>query len=743
MHFFYKIRFLLLLLTLLAGAALWPGVQRALVVDNSLTVWFLEDDPGLRAYHDFQDRFGNDEVVVLMVHDATTLLTPAYFKAFTALSDSFEALPDVDVVIGPGNAALPAAGLFGVQLKPILTEETTPESLQETLASQPTLRESLFTPDYKTARFVITLKSKTDFDTRRGEILSQIKAVANRQLPQRELLFGGVGIIYAALNTLSQSDFGFFLGVGYLLMFALFTILYRKPLLILYTIGIVILSTYFTLGLYGAAGYRLNLMTVLLPILLMLLGIMDAIHVINERSQLAGQPYTSKESALFALQRTFAPCLFTSLINAVGFLALLTSPMAILKTFGLFAAVGILLSLFFTYLLGVLLLPFTKPASGATAKTGVRIARFAESIIRRKKLFWSLFLGLFLFFAGGMALLKTDTYTLGYLPENHPAVQDHQQMERTWGAYMPLELMVKPKGGLPLYSVDVVRSCEAFTDSVTKLSGMGRVFGFHTLYRGALEARYGINGTRLLGSAGALKQAHLQLQMGYPRLVQSYLHEADTTGRITLSGKMLSAGQLSAKMDSVMQIANATLGTVATITPAGYQPMYANIVNYVTQSQVTSLLLAAGLVFFLVWLFIRNLKLAALTVAPNLFPVLVILGTMGWLGIYLDTATASIGAIVLSFCVDDSVHFIWAYQQSRRAGLSPEAARWATLTHVGPAIVLAALVLFSGYFLMVFGSLKTVQFWGVLTSIAIVAALFGELVLFPLVLDRFDRKSKL
>ena len=259
---------------------------------------------------------------------------------------------------------------------------------------------------------------------------------------------------------------------------------------------------------------------------------------------------------------------------------------------------------------------------------------------------------------------------------------------------------------------------------------------------GALEARYGVNGGRLLGAAGALQQTFLQLRLGYPKLAQSYLNDAGPTGRITLSGNMLSAGALTAKMDSVMGIANATLGKVATVTPAGYQPLYANIVAYVTRSQVTSLLLAAGLVFFLVWAFLRNLKLAALTVAPNLFPVLVMLGAMGWLGIYLDTATASIGAIVLSFCVDDSVHFIWTYRQSRRAGLDPEAARRATLVHVGPAIVLAALVLFSGYFLMIFGSLKTVQYWGMLTSIAIVAALFGELVLFPLVLERFDRKAQ-
>ena len=737
----YKIRYVLLGLTLLAGGLLWPGVQSALVVDNSLTVWFLNDDPGLVAYHDFQQRFGNDEVVIVMVTDRQTVLSPAYFTAFINLTDSLQTIPDVANVLGPGNASLPSPALFGAATTPLLEPETKPDELKDILADQPTLREQLFSDDYRVARFIVVLKNRPDFDQRRGEILDRIKETVNRQLPGKTVLFGGVGIIYAGLNALSQQDFGFFLGVGYFIMFALFWLIYRKPLLLLFTIGLVVLSTYMTLGIYGAFGFRLNLMTVLLPIIIVLLGMMDAIHVINERNQLHETGLSDKDSALEALSRVFYPCLFTTFTTAAGFLALETSPMAILKNFGLFAAIGILLCLFFTYLLGMLLLPITLPSREVTILTGQRLARFVAWMLGEKRVFTGLCVVLIGLFAVGTLFLKTDTYTLGYFPDMHPVVRDHRQMETVWGPYMPLELLVEPRAGQSLYSVAVVQAGLAFADSVKTLPGVGRVFGFFSLYEGGLEARYKTKAGRLLRSRGSLKQVHSQVEKYYPELARNYIHEPTQTGRITVSGAMLSARQLQGKMDTLMCIADATLGRVATVKPAGYQPMYANIVNYVTQSQVNSLLLASGLVFFLVWLFIRDVKLAALTVVPNLFPVLVMLGAMGWLGIGLDTATASIGAIVLSFCVDDSVHFIYAYQQNRRAGNDPATARLATVTHVGPAIVLAALVLFSGYVLMVFGSLKTVQFWGLLTAISIVAALFGELIIFPLVLERFDRKA--
>jgi predicted RND superfamily exporter protein len=243
-----------------------------------------------------------------------------------------------------------------------------------------------------------------------------------------------------------------------------------------------------------------------------------------------------------------------------------------------------------------------------------------------------------------------------------------------------------------------------------------------------------------LRSKSALLGVHKRLARDYPQLAGKFMHAPSGTGRITVSGAMLSAGALRQKLDTLRGIAAATLGGVARVTPAGYQPLYANIVGYVTRSQVDSLLLSFGLVFVLVWLFLRDARLAALTVIPNLFPVLVMLGAMGWLGIYLDTATASIAAIVLSICTDDSIHFIHAYRHHRRLGLSPAQARRETVAHVGPAVVLAGGVLFCGYAFMLLGSLKTVQLWGLLTAIAIAAAMFGELVLFPLVLERFDRE---
>lgn len=741
----HRFRYGFLALLLAAAVALWPGVRAAVQVDNSLEAWFLRNDPSLRAYQDFQQRFGNDEVVIVGIHDPQTLLTPAYFARFRALSRALERLPGVAAVIGPGNAVVPTrAGLLGgAEPQPLLPPTVTPAALRRTLAAHPLLSEQLFAPDGRTARFVVVLRRLPGFDARRGAILDEVTRTVYRHVPRQQVALGGVGIIFAGLNALSQHDFGLFLGLGYALMFTVFLLLYRNGWLLVYVLGIVGGATYLTLGVYGLLGHRLNLMTVLLPVVLILLGIMDAMHVINERNLLADEGaapgFSQRESALAALQRTFSPCLATMLTTVAGFLALVTSPMAILRNFGLFAALGIALCLVLTFGLGAVLLPLTSPTPKATRATSRGLARFYAYLLARPGRFTAVSALLTLLAGAGIFLLKADTYTLGYFPQNHPVVQDHRRLEATWGPYLPLELLVEPRPGHQLSDAAVVQRAAAFADSVRRLPGVGRVFGFQSLYEAGLEAQFPGRGRRALGSQSLLQAVDKQLTANYPQLAAEFIHRPSGTGRITVAGRMLSARQLTSKTDTLLRLARRTLGPVARVRPAGYQPMYARITEYVTTSQTQSLLLSIVTVFGLVWLYVRSLRLALLTVLPNLFPVLVLLGVMGWGGIRLDTATASIAAIVLGLCVDDTVHYIHHYREARRH-LSPHAARLATITHVGPTIVLTSLILFLGYAVMGLGSLKTVQMFGVLTAVSVAAALFGEIVIFPLVLARFDRE---
>jgi len=177
-------------------------------------------------------------------------------------------------------------------------------------------------------------------------------------------------------------------------------------------------------------------------------------------------------------------------------------------------------------------------------------------------------LGLIVFFAADLPRLRADTYTLGYLPTRDPVVREHQAIERYWGPYLPLELLVHPGPGRALNSPEVVRASQRLADSLARLPGLGRVFGLPTLYRAGLEARAAQRrATAALGSAGAARLTHEHLAADYPELLRLVEDSAGRTGRLTVAGPMLSARQLSRQTVAVRRLARRVPGPAATVEP--------------------------------------------------------------------------------------------------------------------------------------------------------------------------------
>ncbi len=725
---------------MLLGAAvfLFPYLQKALEVDNSLMVWFLEEDPALEPYHEFQQHFGNDEVVIMVYNRKEGLLNTAELKKLRAFSDSLIKSEDIAGLIGVGNARTVSSGTFNSTTRALIPKgDFTVIEVEQALRENPFLRDQLFNEDYTTTRLIIQPRQSADFDKRRGDILNYIYSTALHYLPSEQTYFGGIGVIYQGLNQLSKTDFSRFLGLGYLMMFILIWLIYHRLIYVIYAVGTIAFSTYYTLGIYGLLGYRLNLMSALIPMIIILLCIMDVMHILNEKGKLSKE-YKGDELVRKSLAGVWKPCLFTTLTTMAGFLSLLVSPMAVLKEFGAFSALGIALGLFFSYLLGAALLPKVRNGR-AQINTSKRLLSLESFIMRYKKQVSAGLIALVGLAVWGTWRIVTDTFTIGYFPEDHSVYQDSENIEKHWGYYMPLDILVYPADSLDMRSPVVLERLSHFSDSLEQLSGIAEVRSYHSLYKGPLEERYGDKWQEKLYSKTLTKNIARRSEQYYPELVRHFATPDYSLGRLYLTSKMTTARGLTAKMDSIKSIASRVLGETASIKPSGYQSLYAGIVNYITQSQINSFAMAVLLIFLLVWLFLKDLRLSLISLLPNFFPVFFMLGFMGWAGIYLDSATASIAAIVLSFSIDDTIHFVYHYRKSKREGYTSGEARRLTIMHVGRAIVLTSTVLFFGYILMVFGELKSVVYFGLLTAIAIAGALFSQLVIFPLLLARFDR----
>ena len=733
-------------LLLLALIALGPGLEKAAVPDNALTVWFLESDPNLRSYQRFQETFGNDEVLLIHVSADDVLSEPVLDRVAdaTARLQAIDGVQRVHSVLSVRDAWREGDTLtFGPALA-----RPPPAGARERLLANPLFVDRLVSADGRQLMLWVEMLATPDFDARRDSIVAAVSAAADEAFDRPAL--GGIGVIYSGLNVITQHDFGLFVGLGYLLIFGVMGWLYRSWRLVFAAMGVVAIGTSVALGVYGWLGHQLNMVTVVLPTLIIVLGLADVVHFPASYVQVRREHPGLERAATvsMALQRVFLPCLLTTATTMAGFAALASSPMAVIRHLGIYSALGVAAALLASLVLMAIALHSLPPGWRLTEHRRSRalLDGVRGLLVRHPKRLGLAMLAITLLAGAGALRVQADTYTLGYLPDDHRVVIDHQRIEGDWGPYSVLDVLVHPGPGRSLEDAELLAAQDRFLTRAMQLPQVASGYGLPNLYRRMAEV-LGVEGpmTRELVAQLSLL---LELQgLEWDRSEEGFEHnvlaplrsEDGSLGRLTLTGAMMSARDVDALLGVLHGIADEELGALGSLRAAGYPPLYTRIVDYAMTSQIRGFFLALGIIFALMLLWLRSVRLAVVSLVPNVFPVIVMLGVMGVLGIRLDIATATVAAIVVGVSIDDTVHFLLQWRLAELEGLNWEDCITRTFEHAGIPAVTTTLLLVVGYPVLMLADVKTVVAFGLLTSVAAAAALLADLVLLPLLLRRRGR----
>ncbi len=718
-----------------------PGVMTAGVPDNALKVWFLETDPGLVAYEEFHASFGNDEVVLLWVEPPGGPFSPAGQAAIETVSGRLEALEGVARV----HSILTARDAWKTDAG--LRFDRALEGGAERAADNPLFRDRLVSADGEAAMLWVEPAVMDDFDARRDAIVGAIRATADQALADLPHALGGVGVIYSGLNLVTQRDFGVFVGLSYLVIFGALWWIFRSWRLVAAVGGVVTVGTLVALGALGLAGKQINMITVVLPTLVIVLGLADAVHfpAAFARAQVAGRP--RGEAVAAALKQVAVPCLMTTLTTMAGFLALVSSPMAVIRDLGLYAALGVGAALVASMVLMAATLPGLPDAWTLRESRLVQglLARIRGLLERRRPALVIASVAIAAVSAYGAAQVVTDTYTIGYLPDDHVVVTDHERIEADWGDYSVIDFLVRPAGGRRVDDPEILEATLRFEEAARKLDGVRDGYGLHTVYRrmadvlGApVPAGEALSPKMVAQLSLLLEIQDLEWDRADPDHADNFLAplrtEAGDLGRMTLVGRMPSAKEIELLLADLQAVADAAIGDHGSIEPAGYPPLYAKIVDYAMSSQIRGFFGALAIIFGLMLVWLRSPRLALIALVPNAFPVLVMMGVMGAAGIHLDIATATVAAIVIGVSIDDSVHFLLHWRRAELDGARWEEAVAITYRHAGLPAVLTTVLLVLGYPVLMLAEVKTVVSFGLLTTVAAAAALYADLVVLPLLL---------
>lgn len=714
----------------LAGLAVGPigGIE----VDNTLRRYMVEEDPALESYRKFQTTYGNDETVLVGLQRPSGLLTSDGLALLRTATERVRGIGGVVEVQSLTTQVQIQPTLAGPQVRPLVP----PGSLS---AEQAAALRRHVRGDSALARFVsddgtmATLAARMPpadrLKGRRGAILDSIR---HRLQPlDASVHLAGIGVILEALNKATTQDSALVLLAALVVIVLLLGVFFRRIGPVLVTVGVVCTATLWLMGLYGAAGKAINTVTLIVPTLILVVGTADCVHLLVHAAHLP-DALSGRERTIRTISYLLFPCAVTSLTTAAGFAVLTTSAIPIVQDLGLFSAIGALGAFAAALIGGTNALPHAwstpcRPGDGGldallekTVETGFRYGRvvLAGAVVVT---------GLAVL---GITQLTVDTNSVGYLYPDHPVRQDSRLIEEKLGPYAPLEFVVRADS--TVLRPDLMRAVRAWTQRVENTDKVG-------WHRSAADVLHrmqtALGGVRRVETSQQLKGLLTLGASHSRRLRELRVHPGRL--RVTFGIPIQSARAVRATIATVKEAAVA-LPPDVTVEETGYLPLYVRMTHLIVDAQLRSFGWALLVIPATIALLFGGLWAAGWSLVPNLLPVLLTLGTMGTLGIPLDIVTVVIAVIVFGLVVDDTVHLLYRYANARTSWSRTEALREAA-RRAGRMMCITTAVLAGGFLVLALAHNRSVVWFGLLVSGALVAALVVDLLVLPALLASVEK----
>jgi predicted RND superfamily exporter protein len=751
----YRWRYLVLVALLAIAAAVSPGLGGAFVPNNSIRMWFFEDDVNLVAYKAAQEQFGNDEIIAIYFEPPEDVLSPQNLARVRRLTKTLKRIEHVERVFSLTNTQDFLGEDDTLVVRDLLPERPLAQRelarVRRLLQEDPIYAGFFTSGDGRGVMITAQLAAGEEIDTARAQINDMVRTALTAQLEAEGIAYhmGGTGVILTELNRLTTEDANRIVPVSYLLMFLLVLLLLRSGWGLLLAILVVIASAVITMGAFGLFGHQINVLTVVLPTLVIILSIADTVHVVSHcQARAPGGGPLVRQDNLRRLAEVVVPCFLTSLTTAIGLASLGVAKIAAVSELGLFGALGVCVAFGVTFVFAAVLLTRLRPQphqgddTGAPPLVDRLLAGAARTVTARPRRVVLAFAGLTVLLLLAFPRIQVDIHTFEYFPEQARARRDHHAINERFGRYLPLEFTLRAKRPEGIHEPRMLEKLAIFQRRVGALPDVGRSISVADLVR---KVHFALSGEedRFPSTRPAVAQELLLYEMADADALDRYLNPAADYTHLFFKFDFYSGNAARALIDEILAIGTEVFGEEGTLEVVGYWPLYLKLVDYALDVQLKGFLIAFGLVLAVMGLSLRSARLTVLAAIPNLFAVLVAGAVLGYGGIDLDFGTATVAAILLGVAVDDTIHFLYAFKRAHVAHPHDVArAVQLSVTGTGRALTSTTVILVLGFLVLALAQVKSVVYFGLLLAICLAAALAADLLLLPALVCLFYHPSK-
>jgi uncharacterized protein len=704
-----------------------------LQIDPEIKNQLPPDMPARRDARAIEERFGGSELVLLVVQ-APDVLAASTLRRVQQLGDALSRVRSVERVMSPFSVTSlsgTADGTLAVEpaIGSIPESEAARAALRERLRGNPFALGNVLAPDFKAAAVIGVLSSEAND----GETMAGVRAAIASVPGPEPVLIGGMPAVREQVSDDIRSDIRRFLPAGVLIMLGFLWFTLRQARGVLIPFGVQALAIIVSMGLIPLFGWKLQMVTVTLPVMLLAIGNDHTVHFIA-RCQEENRPERNLTSAALSvrvLRELGLPILTAGITTVAGFLCLVTHVVIPAAQLGVLASIGLgFVMLAAVSLAPALLAKLPRPPAVARERERARwldrlLLHNARLVTRHKLPVIAATLLAGVLASAGLPWLKVDTNPVNYYPAGAPVAETARAINASFGGSTEVSLMLEGD----VLDPQVLRKIATLETELRDLPQVGYTLSIAGMLRNMNQALSGTDtlpegreatGQLLLLYSLGADAADLERLLGF-----DYRHTL-VTARIT----SLSTSEIAAVVDHIRRFAGRELGGLH-VTIGGFGAVFAELVDAIVDGQVTSLLLSFGVVFLLNALGFWSLAAGAWSMVPLAVAVPALFGLMGTLGIELNIVTAMLSSIMIGVGVDYTVHFLWRFREERQLGHGPEQAAYQALATVGRGIVFNGLAVVIGFSILGLSNFLPVRFFGFLVVVSISACLFAAMLLMP------------
>jgi predicted RND superfamily exporter protein/signal transduction histidine kinase len=500
-----------------------------------------------------------------------------------------------------------------------------------------------------------------------------------------------------------------------------------------------------TFGMLGWLGWPQDGILEVLAPLILVVGVCDSVHLLSCYSSTREKAGVSTRSARLsaAAKVVGPPALLTSLTTAAAFASFASSDLATFVRFGSIATFGVLACFFMTFSLLPVLVTLVpeKPAreTAVSENWEAALAGLLGASERRKTLVLVMASVGIAVCLMGVEYLRVDQDWTESLGESSYVVRSRQFLEERLGRSYTLELEIRLPPGTELEDPETLRKLSGFVsflESIDELDGATSVLDVVARVNRLLHGnRSDFNRV----SDTTIGNAEILELIGFddPGLLGAWVSFDRKAVRISVGSSELTTSSQRSILDAVERHAAANLPTSWEVLSTGRLAMQFAWVNDVQATQMRSFPTALVLVFAMIAIFFKSVRLAVAAMVPTLMPIVVTLGAMGWAGLTLDVGRSMIAVILLGIGVDDSIHILDHYRRQRLSGADSASAIRSSVHHTGRAVITTSFALSLGFLTLMASAWQSIASFGFFVAIAILGALVASLVVLPALIFAF------